>query len=91
MNEKPHGPKGTDRGYHDFPMKVRMVMLGKTRRPELRALVDDYLGRVRRFATVEANELRQESALDRLKVEPTAAWVLLDAGGREFESEGAAV
>jgi len=69
-------------------MKVRMVMLGKTRRPELRALVDDYLARVRRFATVEANELRQEAALERLKVEPSADWVLLDAGGREFDSAG---
>jgi 23S rRNA (pseudouridine1915-N3)-methyltransferase len=69
-------------------MKVRMVMLGKTRRAELRALMEDYLGRVRRFATVEANELRQAEALDRLKVEPTADWVLLDAGGREYDSEG---
>lgn len=67
-------------------MKVRLVMLGKTRRPELRALVEDYLGRIRRFAAAEANELRQAEALDRLKTEPTAEWVLLDAGGREFDS-----
>ncbi|MDE3135174.1 MAG: 23S rRNA (pseudouridine(1915)-N(3))-methyltransferase RlmH [Acidobacteriota bacterium] len=69
-------------------MKVRMVMLGKTRRAELRALVEDYLERVRRFATVETNELRRADALDRLRVEPTADWVLVDAGGREVDSEG---
>lgn len=62
-------------------------MLGKTRRSELRALIDDYLLRLRRFTPVEANELRQPEALDRLKTEPTAVWVLLDAGGREFRSE----
>jgi 23S rRNA (pseudouridine1915-N3)-methyltransferase len=67
-------------------MKVRLVMLGKTRRPELRALLDEYLGRVRRFAPVEANELRQPDALDRVKTEPTAEWVLLDAAGRQFDS-----
>ena len=62
-------------------------MLGKTRRSELRALIDDYLLRLRRFTPVESNELRQPAALDRLKTEPTAVWVLLDAGGREFRSE----
>ena len=69
-------------------MKVRMVMLGKTRRPELRALLDDYLARVRRFATLQGNHLSQADALSRREVEPTAGWVLLDAGGREFDAAG---
>jgi 23S rRNA (pseudouridine1915-N3)-methyltransferase len=68
-------------------MKIRLVMLGKTRRTELRTIIDDYLVRLRRFTPVESNELRQAAALDRLKTEPTAVWVLLDAGGREFRSE----
>jgi 23S rRNA (pseudouridine1915-N3)-methyltransferase len=68
-------------------MKIRLVMLGKTRRNELRALIDDYLARLRHFTPVEASELRQAEALARLKTEPTAVWVLLDAGGREFGSE----
>lgn len=62
-------------------------MLGRTRRTELRALVDDYLKRLNHFAAVECNELKQASALDRVKKEPAAFWVLLDAGGREFRSE----
>jgi len=43
-------------------MKIRLVMLGKTRRAELRALLDDYLGRIRRHAEIEALELRDSSA-----------------------------
>lgn len=68
-------------------MKLRVILLGKTRRVELRALTDDYLARLRRFAPVECTELRQASALERLKTEPAAVWVLVDAGGRQFRSE----
>ena len=68
-------------------MKIRLVMLGKTRRSELRALVEEYLERVRRFAPVECTELKHAAALDRMKSEPTAVWVLLDAAGRQFRSE----
>jgi 23S rRNA (pseudouridine1915-N3)-methyltransferase len=67
-------------------MKIRLVMLGKTRRAELRALVDDYLARIRRFTPAECAELRDGRAIERLKAEPTAVWVLLDAGGREMDS-----
>lgn len=62
-------------------------MLGKMRRPELRALVDDYRKRLRRFTPIECSELKQPAALDRMKHEPTAVWVLLDAGGRQFRSD----
>jgi 23S rRNA (pseudouridine1915-N3)-methyltransferase len=68
-------------------MKIRLVMLGKTRRPEMQALLGDYLKRLRRFTTVECLELKHSSALDRLKKEPASVWVLLDASGRQFESE----
>jgi len=69
-------------------MKIRLVMLGKTRRPEVRALVEDYLGRIRRYASVEMNELRQESAasLRKLTLDPGATVVLLDAGGKQRDS-----
>lgn len=67
-------------------MKIHLVMLGKTRRIELRALVDDYVKRLRRFTPVDCSELKQAAALDRLKKEPSAVWVLLDAEGREFPS-----
>lgn len=68
-------------------MKIRLVMLGKTRRSEFRAIVDDYLRRLERFTPVECAELRQEAALARIKADPNAAWVLLDPAGRQFRSE----
>jgi 23S rRNA (pseudouridine1915-N3)-methyltransferase len=70
-------------------MKIRLIMLGKTRREEARALFDDYLGRIRRYAETEVNELREgtPAALRRLKMEPGVAVVLLDAGGKQFTSQ----
>jgi len=70
-------------------MLIRLLMLGKTRRPEIRALLDDYAGRIRRFAELELQELRQDSpaALRRVEFTAGATVVLLDAGGKEFSSE----
>ena len=70
-------------------MKIRFIMLGKTRREEARALFDDYLGRIRRYAETEVNELREATpaALRKLKMEPGSAVVLLDAGGKQFTSQ----
>ena len=42
-------------------MLIRLLMLGKTRRPEIRALLDDYAARIRRFAELEMTELREDS------------------------------
>ena len=70
-------------------MKIRLIMLGKTRREEARTLFDDYLGRIRRYAEIEVNELRDgaPAALRKLKMQPGAAVVLLDAGGKQFTSQ----
>jgi 23S rRNA (pseudouridine1915-N3)-methyltransferase len=70
-------------------MKIRLVMLGKTRREESRALVDDYAGRVGHYAEVVVNELRDAgpASLRKLKIEPGAAVVLLDAAGKQFTSQ----
>jgi 23S rRNA (pseudouridine1915-N3)-methyltransferase len=70
-------------------MKIRLLMLGKTRREELRALVDDYAGRIRRYAEIEMQELRDGSpaALRKIKIEPGAEAVLLDAAGKPFTSQ----
>jgi 23S rRNA (pseudouridine1915-N3)-methyltransferase len=70
-------------------MKIRLIVLGKTRREEARALFDDYLGRIRRYAETEVNELRDgtPAALRKLKMEPGAAVVLLDASGKQFTSQ----
>lgn len=68
-------------------MRVRLVMLGKTRRPELRALIADYVARSGRYAAIEVAELAESpAALRRLKAQPGARWVLLDAGGRQHTS-----
>ena len=58
-------------------MKLRLLMLGKTRRPELRAVIDDYVKRIARAMPVEVNEVRDEdAALKRLDAD-RAATVLL--------------
>jgi 23S rRNA (pseudouridine1915-N3)-methyltransferase len=69
-------------------MKIRLVMLGKTRRAEVRALLDDYAGRLRRFAEVEITELREDSAasLRKLTLDPGATVVLLDDTGKQQTS-----
>lgn len=65
-------------------MKIHLVMLGKTRRPEIRALCDDYLSRIRRFTEVQVSELREDSAasLRKLVIESAATVVLLDDAGK---------
>ena len=61
-------------------MLLRLLMLGKTRRPEIRALMDDYVARIKRFADVQLTELREDSAasLRKLTVDSAATVVLLD-------------
>ena len=65
-------------------MKLHLVMLGKTRRPEIRALMDDYVARIRRFADVQLTELREDSAasLRKLALDSAATVVLLDDAGK---------
>jgi len=69
-------------------MKIRLLMLGKTRRPECRAMVEDYVARIRHFAPVEVSETREESAAaaGKVKVDAAAEWVLLDAAGKQYSS-----
>ncbi len=70
-------------------MKVRLLMLGKTRREECRALIEDYVTRVRRYSEIEITELREgtPAALRKIKLGPAALIVLLDAGGKQFTSQ----
>jgi 23S rRNA (pseudouridine1915-N3)-methyltransferase len=65
-------------------MKIHLVMLGKTRRPEIRALMDDYVERIRRFAEVQLTELREDSpaSLRKLSLDSAATVVLLDDCGK---------
>jgi 23S rRNA (pseudouridine1915-N3)-methyltransferase len=69
-------------------VKIRLLMLGKTRRAELRAVLDDYVKRVGRYAPTEVVEVRDESGvLKKLDAERAATVVLLDAGGKALSSE----
>lgn len=70
-------------------MRIQLIFLGKTRRPEIRALVDDYTARIRRFAEVEIREVRPESAASLKRADASAGSlvVLLDAAGKKFSSE----
>lgn len=63
-------------------------MLGKTRRAELRAVIDDYVKRTSRSASVEITEVRDgEAAIKKLDANRPATAVLLDAAGRSLTSE----
>jgi len=70
-------------------MRIRLVMVGKTRREEARALVEEYVGRIRRYTEIEVSELRDGTALAlrKMKLEPSATVVLLDAAGKQFTSQ----
>jgi 23S rRNA (pseudouridine1915-N3)-methyltransferase len=68
-------------------MKIQLVMLGKTRRAECRAMLDDYVARIRRYAEVDLQELREDSAaLKKLEFPSGATVVLLDAAGKQYTS-----
>jgi 23S rRNA (pseudouridine1915-N3)-methyltransferase len=70
-------------------MKIRLIMLGKTRREQARSLIDDYVDRLQNYADTEITELRETSpaALRKLKTDPAATVVLLDADGKQFTSQ----
>ncbi|HST51814.1 MAG TPA: 23S rRNA (pseudouridine(1915)-N(3))-methyltransferase RlmH [Pyrinomonadaceae bacterium] len=45
-------------------MRLRLIWVGRTRNEHLRALADDYLKRLERFARCEVSELRESAAAD---------------------------
>jgi len=62
-------------------------MLGKTRRAQLRAVIDDYVKRVSRHSPIEVTEVRDgEAALKKLDADRAATAVLLDALGKNLDS-----
>jgi 23S rRNA (pseudouridine1915-N3)-methyltransferase len=79
-------------------MKLRFVWVGKTRNEHLRALCDEYLKRLRRFARCEVLEVRESAqAAKEAGIEDEgrrilgglhtdALLVLLDVEGREWSS-----
>ncbi len=69
-------------------MKIRLLMLGKTRRAEMRAVIEDYVKRIGRQSPIEITEVRDgDAAIKRLDADRAATAVLLDAAGKSFTSE----
>ncbi len=69
-------------------MRLRLVMLGKTRRPELRAVIDDYVKRISRYAPIEVTELREtEASLKKFTFEQPSTIVLLDDAAKNLDSQ----
>lgn len=73
-------------------MKLRLVFLGKTRNPHLRALIEDYRQRIARFAPIEVVEWKTTDGGPWTLAEArgkraTAPVVLLDAAGQADTSE----
>ena len=66
-------------------------MLGKTRRPELRAILDDYVKRLSRSCPIEITEVRDgEAAIKKLDTDRAATAILLDADGKTLDSNALA-
>jgi len=72
-------------------MHLRLLMLGKTRRPEMRAILDDYVKRIGRSCPIEITEVRDaDAALKKLDADRAATVVLLDAAGKPHDSNSLA-
>jgi 23S rRNA (pseudouridine1915-N3)-methyltransferase len=66
-------------------------MLGKTRRPEMRAILDGYAKRITRSCPIEITEVRDgHAALKKLDADRSATVVLLDAAGKNLDSNALA-
>ena len=68
-------------------MRIRLLMLGKTRGAEARALLAEYVKRIGRACPIELTEVRDgEAALKKLDADRAATALLLDAGGKTYDS-----
>jgi len=72
-------------------MRIQLLMLGKSRRPEICGLFDDYVKRISRSCPIEIVEVRDaEAAVKKLDADRSATAILLDAGGRMIDSNALA-
>ena len=79
-------------------MRFRIIWLGKTRDVRLRALIDDYLGRLSHFVRCELSELKESGRVDKAGIDrdargisdalrPGTFMVVLDPEGAEWTSQ----
>jgi 23S rRNA (pseudouridine1915-N3)-methyltransferase len=85
-------------------MKLRFVWIGKTKSAPIRRLIEEYTGRIEKFATVELTELRdggkssgdarriieKEGGDILLRTGPAPYLIALDERGQELDSRGLA-
>lgn len=75
-------------------MRIRLVFLGKTRNPHLRALIEDYRSRIAHFCPIEIVEWKSTDGGPRVieqargKKGAAIPVVVLDAAGKALTSEG---
>jgi 23S rRNA (pseudouridine1915-N3)-methyltransferase len=72
-------------------MRLQLLLLGKSRRPEMCALLNDYVNRIRHSCPIGIVEVRDaDAALKKLDADRAATAILLDAGGRMIDSNALA-
>ena len=72
-------------------MRLQLLMIGKTRRPEMCAIIEDYANRIRRSCPIEILEVRDaEAAFKKVEADRAATPILLDAGGKTIDSNALA-
>jgi 23S rRNA (pseudouridine1915-N3)-methyltransferase len=68
-------------------MKIRLLLLGKMRRTELREVLEDYLKRIGRANPIEVTEVRDgDAAVKKIDADRAATAILLEAGGKVMDS-----
>jgi 23S rRNA (pseudouridine1915-N3)-methyltransferase len=79
-------------------VKIKIAWIGKTKKPAIQSLTNEYLKRISRYAPVEGIALRDEAALLQLcgcatpakAAKPSrgkSTLVLMDSRGKQFSSE----
>jgi 23S rRNA (pseudouridine1915-N3)-methyltransferase len=68
-------------------VKIVVVAVGKLKARELRAVADDYLGRIRHYVRCDEVEVRDDAALRRA-IGPDSTVVALEVDGVETSSQG---
>jgi len=72
-------------------MRLQLLMIGKTRRPEMCTLVEDYVNRIRHSCPLEIVEVRDaNAALKKLDADRAATAILLDERGKIIDSNALA-
>jgi 23S rRNA (pseudouridine1915-N3)-methyltransferase len=84
----------------NYPVKIKIAWIGKTKEPAIEALTAEYLRRIARYVAVEGVALRDEAPLlefagrvassrrgMRARGGANSTLVLMDSRGKEFSSE----